>query len=38
MIAKQLSERGGILYLKDLKDRVEIGGHAITYLHGSINV
>jgi PhzF family phenazine biosynthesis protein len=38
MIAKQLSQRGGILYCKDFKeaDRVEIGGNAVCYLSGEI--
>ena len=38
MVARQLSKRGGILYLKTLGKRVEIGGHAITYLSGKIKV
>ncbi len=36
MIARQLSYRGGELYCKNLADRVEIGGHAITHLVGEI--
>jgi PhzF family phenazine biosynthesis protein len=38
MIAKQVSARGGILYCKNLGDRVEIGGKAVTYLMGEITV
>ena len=38
MVAEQISDRGGKLYLRNLKDRVEIGGHAITYLVGEIFV
>lgn len=34
--ALQLSKRRGILYCKYLGDRVEISGHAITYLTGEI--
>lgn len=36
MIAKQVSQRGGILYCKNNNGRVEIGGEAITYLVGDI--
>ena len=36
LIAKQVSARGGILYCKFLKERVEIGGNAATYLIGTI--
>ncbi|MFW5774368.1 MAG: PhzF family phenazine biosynthesis protein [Tangfeifania sp.] len=38
MVAKQISNRGGIIYCKHLGERVEIGGHAITYLTGNINI
>lgn len=38
MIAKQVSQRGGILHCRLLTDRVEIGGHAITYMTGEINL
>lgn len=38
MTAKQISPRGGILYCKDLDDRVEIGGKAVTYMIGEITV
>lgn len=34
MIARQLSARGGELHCKDLGMRVELTGHAITYLEG----
>jgi len=36
MIAKQLSNRGGVLMCKDLNGRVEIKGEAILYLNGEI--
>lgn len=36
--ALQLSERGGELFCKDLGDRVQMGGKAVTYLEGFINV
>jgi PhzF family phenazine biosynthesis protein len=36
LTAKQVSQRGGILYCKYLGERVEIGGKAITYLTGEI--
>jgi PhzF family phenazine biosynthesis protein len=38
LTARQLSKRGGDLFCKDLGDRVEIAGKAITYLRGEINV
>lgn len=38
MEAKQISERGGILHCKYLGERVEIGGKAVTYLVGEINI
>ena len=38
MLAKQLSRRGGVLHCHDLGDRVEIGGHAQTYLVGEIAI
>ena len=37
MNAKQVSARGGILQCKNLGNRVEIGGKAITFLVGKIN-
>jgi len=36
MIAKQVSARGGILHCKNLGERVEIGGKAVTFLVGEI--
>ncbi len=36
--ARQLSKRGGELICRDLGDRVEIGGNAVTYLIGEISV
>ncbi|WP_347841304.1 PhzF family phenazine biosynthesis protein [uncultured Draconibacterium sp.] len=38
LVAKQLSKRGGILHCKHLDNRVEIGGKAVTYLVGKINI
>ena len=38
MHAEQLSERGGVLYCEDRNDRGLIGGNAIEYLKGEINV
>jgi len=38
MIAKQISRRGGIIYCKNIGKRVEIGGHAATYMTGKITV
>ena len=38
MHAEQLSERGGVLYCEDNNDRVLIGGNAIEYLKGKINI
>ncbi|MGW8115167.1 PhzF family phenazine biosynthesis protein [Caproicibacterium sp. NSD3] len=38
MIAHQLSTRGGILICKDCGDRVSIGGRAVCYLIGNINI
>ncbi len=38
MIAKQISARGGILHCKFAGERVEIGGKAITYLMGEIEI
>jgi PhzF family phenazine biosynthesis protein len=38
MLARQLSRRGGRLDCELVGDRVRIGGHARTYLHGSIVV
>ena len=36
--AQQLSERGGILFCEDRGDRVFIGGNAVEYLKGEINI
>ncbi|MFW6259847.1 MAG: PhzF family phenazine biosynthesis protein, partial [Tangfeifania sp.] len=38
MTAKQISSRGGIIHCKHLGKRVEIGGHAVTWLTGNINI
>ncbi len=35
-VARQLSERGGVLYCRDLGERVEIAGSAVTFLDGVI--
>lgn len=36
MVARQISKRGGIIYCKNLGQRVEIGGKAVTFLKGEI--
>jgi len=38
LTAKQVSLRGGILHCKNLGERVEIGGKAVTFLAGEITV
>ncbi len=38
MIARQLSERGGILYCQNVGERVKIGGSAVLYMTGEINL
>jgi predicted PhzF superfamily epimerase YddE/YHI9 len=38
MVAKQLSERRGILYCKMAGDRVKISGRAVPYMIGDINI
>jgi len=38
LIAKQVSARGGIVFCKNCGDRVEIGGKAVTFLVGEINI
>ena len=38
LVAAQLSQRGGILYCRDKNDRVEIGGEAICYMMGDIQL
>ena len=36
--ALQVSKRGGELFCADAGDRVKIGGHAVTYLEGTIRI
>ena len=36
--AKQLSKRGGVLFCEDCGERVKIGGTAIRYLRGKIEL
>ena len=36
LFARQLSERGGLLWCRHLGERVEMGGHAVTFLVGEI--
>jgi len=38
LLTKQISNRGGILHCKNLGERVEIGGKAVTYLIGEIYI
>jgi len=38
LLARQLSSRGGTLYCELKGERVEIGGHAKTFMKGSINL
>ncbi len=38
LIANQISERGGKLYCTYNNDRVTIGGNAITFLRGEIEI
>jgi PhzF family phenazine biosynthesis protein len=38
MVARQLSRRGGVIYCRDAGNRVKIGGKAVTYLHGYIDI
>jgi len=38
LLAHQISERGGVLHCKMSGDRVEIGGQAVTYLEGEIEI
>ena len=38
LLAHQISSRGGILYCEDSGDRVLIGGKAIEYMSGDINI
>jgi PhzF family phenazine biosynthesis protein len=37
-VACQLSDRSGLLYCRDLGDKVEISGEAVFYLEGYINI
>ena len=36
--AKQISDRGGEVFCENLEDRVLIGGHAVLYMKGSIDI
>jgi PhzF family phenazine biosynthesis protein len=38
LVARQISPRGGELFCEDRGDRVEIAGHAVKYLEGTIEV
>ena len=38
LVARQVSARGGILHCKNIGDRVEIGGKAVTYMTGKIMI
>lgn len=38
MVARQLSRRGGVLYCRDAGERVKIGGKAVTFMHGKIEI
>ena len=38
MTAQQLSKRGGVVYCEDLGERVKIGGRAVGYLKGEIEI
>lgn len=38
LLARQISRRGGELFCRLLGDRVGIGGHAVTYLRGEIEL
>ena len=38
LTARQLSKRGGVLYCEDCGERVKIGGRAVRYLRGEINL
>ena len=38
LLARQISERGGELYCTDNDDRVTIGGKAVTFLRGEIEI
>ena len=38
MIANQISKRGGKIYCTDLNNRVTLGGEAVTFLRGEIEI
>jgi predicted PhzF superfamily epimerase YddE/YHI9 len=38
LFANQISERGGKLYCTHNEDRVTIGGEAVTFLRGEIEI
>ena len=38
LLAHQISQRGGVLFCEDLGERVHIGGKAIEYMKGDINI
>jgi len=38
MLARQLSKRGGTLYCEDRGERVRIGGTAVCYIKGNMNI
>ena len=38
LLARQISERGGELYCTDNDERVTIGGKAVTFLRGEIEI
>ena len=38
LLARQISERGGELYCTDNDERVKIGGKAVTFLRGEIEI
>lgn len=38
LTARQLSKRGGVIHCKNLNERVEIGGSAVTYMTGTLGI
>ncbi len=38
LVARQVSARGGTLFCRNLNERVEIGGKAVTFLEGEITI
>jgi len=38
LVARQISRRGGVIYCRDLGDRVEVGGQAVTFFEGKISI